>query len=111
MSISMADLSSPVEPAFQPGRLLLVVFVLLMLIFYASRWYATQVSLPRYCHQIELVLHRLAAINTQSRPAGDQSRRDYIVAAKLEFLLPARADETVDSYLQRLRTELEQKCR
>jgi len=99
------------DPAFHPVRLVLVVFGILLLVFYASRWYVAQVSLPRYCQQPELVLQRLAAINTESRPAGDKSRRDYIVAAKLEFLVPARADEPIETYLQRLRLQLEEKCR
>lgn len=109
----MPDVPSSVEfvaSTFKPVRLLLVVFTVLLLIFYASHWYAAQVSLPRYCQQTEQVLQRLAAINTQSRPAGNKSRRDYIVAAKLEFLLPARADEPVDTYLLRLRNQLEEKC-
>ena len=100
-----------ITPAFQPMRLLLVVLGILLLVFYASRWYAAQVSLPRYCEQPELVLQRLAAINSESRPVGDQSRRDYIVAAKLEFLVPARAGESVDAYLLRLKAQLEENCR
>lgn len=110
----MTDTPSSVEfvaPAFKPVRLILVVFAVLLLIFYASDWYAAQVSLPRYCQQPELVLQRLAAINTENRPAGDRARRDYIVVAKLEFLLPARSDEKVDDYLLRLKTLLEEKCR
>lgn len=109
----MSVAPSPVDsatPSFKPVRLVLVVFAVLLLIFSASRWYAAQISLPRYCEQTELVLQRLAAINTESRPAGDQSRRDYIVAAKLEFLLPARSDEKVDAYLLRLKNLLAEKC-
>jgi len=100
-----------ITPTFQPVRLVLVVLGILLSVFYASRWYVAQVSLPRYCQQPELVLQRLAAINTESRPAGDKSRRDYIVAAKLEFLVPARADESMDAYLLRLEALLEENCR
>jgi hypothetical protein len=110
--MSMPDTSTEViTPVFQPVRLVLVVFSILLLVFYASRWYAEQVSLPRYCQQPELVLQRLAAINTESSPAGDKSRREYIVAAKLEFLVPARADESMDAYLLRLKALLEENCR
>ena len=108
----MPDTSTEViTPVFQPVRLVLVALIILLLVFYASRWYAEQVSLPRYCQQPELVLQRLAAINSESSPAGDNSRRDYIVAAKLEFLVPARADESVDAYLLRLKAQLEENCR
>ena len=99
-----------ITPTFQPVRLVLVVFGILLLIFYANLWYAAQVSLPRYCQQPGLVLQRLAAIDSENRPAGDKSRRDYIVAAKLEFLVPARADEPMDAYLLRLRALLEENC-
>ena len=57
------------------------------------------------------MLQHLAAINTEDRPAGDSSRRNFIVAAKLEFLLPRMADEPVDAYIVRLRSRLEQECR
>ena len=108
----MPDTSTEViTPVFQPVRLVLAVLGILLLVFYASRWYAAQVSLPRYCQQPELVLQRLAAINSESRPAGDKSRREYIVASKLEFLVPARADESMDAYLLRLKALLEENCR
>ena len=99
-----------VGSGFHPIVLLLVVLVLLILIFSASRWYAARVSLPRYCAQPELSLQRLAAIMSQERPAGDQSRRDYVIAAKLKFLLPAVSGETDREYLQRLSVVLEEQC-
>jgi hypothetical protein len=98
-------------PGFQPVRLVLVAFAALLLVSFAGNWYAGQVSLPRYCDQPELVLQRLAAIITENRPAGEEARRDYIVAAKLEFLVPPTADEPLDAYLQRVRSRLEQQCR
>lgn len=104
-------MTEPVSPGFHPFRLVLVVLVVLLFVFQASGWYAGQVSVPRYCEQQEQMLQHLAAINTQSRPAGDNSRRHFIVAAKLEFLLPRMADEPVDAYIRRLRILLEQQCR
>lgn len=104
-------MTEPVSPGFHPFRLVLVVLVVLLFVFQASGWYAGQVSVPRYCEQQELMLQHLASINTQSRPAGDNSRRNFIVAAKLEFLLPRMADEPVDAYIGRLRILLEQQCR
>ncbi len=90
---------------------MLVVLTVLLLISFASRWYATQVSLPRYCQQPEQVLQRIQAIITEKKPAGDGARRDYIVAAKLKFLIPSTADEPLDAYLLRLRNRLEEECR
>jgi len=104
-------MTEPISPSFHPFRLVLVVLVVLLFVFRASSWYAGQVSVPRYCEQQELMLQHLASINTHNRPAGDNSRRNYIVAAKLEFLLPRMADEPVDAYIRRLKSRLEQQCR
>lgn len=103
--------AEPTRSGFRPVRLVLVVLVALLLVSFASDWYAGRVSLPRYCEQRELVLQRLAAILTEEGPAGEGAHRDYIVAAKLEFLVPRTADEPLDAYLQRLRHRLEQQCR
>jgi hypothetical protein len=99
-----------IAPQFRPLAVVIVTLGVLLAIFSASRWYAAEVSIPRYCAQPELALQRLAAVITEKRPAGDGSRRDYIVAAKLEFLLPARADEPAADYLRRLRNHLELQC-
>ena len=106
--VSITESSSP---GFHPFRLVLVVLVVLLLVFRTSGWYAGEVSLPRYCEQQELMLQHLVSINTRDRPAGDDSRRNFVVAAKLEFLLPRRADEPVDMYIRRLRTQLDEHCR
>jgi len=99
------------EPGFRPVGLVLTALAALLLVSFASRWYAGQVSLPRYCEQPELALQRLAAVMSQDKPAGDGARRDYVVAAKLEFLVPPASDEPLEVYLERVRRQLEQQCR
>ena len=96
--------------AFKPVRLVLVVFTLLLLVSFAAHWYAEQVSMSRYCQQPEVTLKRLTAVITENRPAGDGARRDYIVAAKLEFLLPRGTDEPLEAYLLRLHRHLGEHC-
>jgi hypothetical protein len=103
--------AEPTGPGFHPVPIVLVVLAVLLLVSFAGNWYAGQVSLPRYCQQLEVVLPRLARIITENRPAGGQVLRDYVVAAKLEFLVPRTADESLDAYLLRLRRRLEQQCR
>lgn len=98
-------------PGFRLVPVVLVALAALLLVSVASHWHAGQVSLPRYCEQPELVLQRLAAVMSETRPAGEGARRDYIVAAKLEFLVPPLADEPIKDYLQRVRRLLEQHCR
>ncbi|MFZ2651034.1 MAG: hypothetical protein WA210_13110 [Burkholderiaceae bacterium] len=105
---------SPIEATgngFAPVRLVLVVFAALLLASFGGNWHARQVSLPRYCEQSELVLQRLAAIVAESWPVSEQARRDYIAAAKLEFLMPPAADEPRDAYLHRVRQQLQRQCR
>jgi len=104
-------LAEPITPGIRPVRLVLAVLTVLLLISFVSQWHAGQVSLPRYCQQPELALQRLAEIITKIRPAGEGDRRDYIVAAKLEFLVPQAANEPLDAYLMRLRRQLEVQCR
>jgi hypothetical protein len=106
-----ASAAQPAVTGFHPLRLILVVFAILLVIMLASHWYANQVSLSRYCQHPELALQNLAAVITDGRPAGDGDRRDYIVAAKLEFLLPRNTGESVTAYLQRLRNRLGIQCR
>ncbi|MFZ9039480.1 MAG: hypothetical protein ACO3DT_15660 [Gammaproteobacteria bacterium] len=100
----------PSAVSFRPFRLLTAVLVLLILVSLASRWYAAEVSLPRYCAEPEATLYRLAAVISEERPAGDESRREFIVAAKLRYLMPAQVDERDGEYLQRLRVYLEEQC-
>lgn len=98
-------------PGFHAIRLMSAAFAALLLVSLASHWYAGQVSLPRYCEQPEIALQQLAAVLSETRPAGEGPRRDYVVAAKLEFLVPPASDEPPDVYLRRVRRLLEQQCR
>ena len=110
----MSDLRSVPESLpsrFHAVPLLLVALAGLLFVFWFSDWYAGQVSLPRYCNQSELMLRHLATINTTNQPAGDNSRRDFIIAAKLEFLLPRRANESLQAYIDRLNVQLSERCR
>jgi hypothetical protein len=109
----MQDQLLPAEgmgPGFRPVRLVMVVLAVLLLIFIAGGWYMERASLLRYCHQPELALQRLAAVVTSDRPAREQPTYEYVVAAKLEFLVPRAADEPVEHYLRRVRIRLEQEC-
>jgi hypothetical protein len=94
----------------RPVRFILVVLALLVLVSAAADWYSRQVSLPRYCDQPELALARLETLYAGNGPARHESRRDYMVAAKLEFLLPRAAGEAPRAYRQRVLRALEQQC-
>lgn len=96
---------------FNPLGIVVVVLAILAGLSLWSRWYAEAVSTPRYCEDTEQTMKTLAKILTQDRPAGDEPRLPYVVAAKLLFLLPRGSDEPVADYLVRVRTHLERICR
>lgn len=99
-----------VASSFKPVRLVLVVLLIMLFIAQAIKWYSHSVTLPRFCDDPELALHHLQEIVTQQSPAGDDSRRPYIIAAKLIFLVPQKSDEPVTDYIHRVRRHLNQRC-
>ncbi len=97
---------------FKPVRFVFFIFLIMLLISQAIKWYSTSVTLPRYCEDPEQALHHLEEIITKPSPAGNtrESRRPYIIAAKLIYLVPQESNESVKHYLHRVRTELSQRC-
>nr|VFK01041.1 MAG: hypothetical protein BECKLFY1418A_GA0070994_11336 [Candidatus Kentron sp. LFY] len=93
-----------------PIAVLSIVFVLVGISRW-SQWYATEISMPRYCEDPDKSLALLRAVMSEARPAGDEARRPYLVAAKLLFLVPRDPDEPVPAYLARVRRHLDGHCR
>jgi len=93
-----------------PLRIVSVLLLFLLLISFATTWYARQISLPRYCDNPQLALHHLEQLLIETRPAGNESRRSYIIAAKLLFLIPQQLNETVPDYLARVEMRLREQC-
>ena len=110
MQKTPSEIDVPIENVFNPLRLILPVLFLLLIIGTCSRWYAQEVSIPRYCEDSELSLQLLEKIITDNRPAGEDPRKPYIIAAKLLFLLPQHAEETVSAYLERVRIYIKEHC-
>jgi hypothetical protein len=79
-------------------------------IFNAAEWYADHVSLPRYCDDPEAAVARATRVLSEPRPAAEESRRSYVVAAKLIFLVPRRDGEPVEAYAARLRRQIRARC-
>lgn len=96
--------------SFKPVRFILVILLIVLLISQMIKWYSHSVTLPRFCEDPELAIHHLQEIITQRSPAGETSRRPYIIAAKLIYLIPRQANESVEHYIQRVRAELNQRC-
>jgi hypothetical protein len=97
---------------FKPIRFVFIIFLIMLFISQAIKWYSTSVTLPRYCEDPPLALHHLEEIITKPSPAGNtrESRRPYIIAAKLIYLVPQQSNESNESYLHRVRTELSKRC-
>lgn len=84
--------------------------LLMLLVPSAIEWYGERVSLPRYCADPDQALHYLEANLRSERPAANAPRKPYLIAAKLLFLVPRKADEPVADYLQRVELEILKHC-
>nr|VFK18325.1 MAG: hypothetical protein BECKLFY1418C_GA0070996_104126 [Candidatus Kentron sp. LFY] len=94
----------------QAGVAVLLMVFTLVGISRWSQWYATEISMPRYCEDPDKSLALLRAVMSEARPAGDEARRPYLVAAKLLFLVPRDPDEPTPAYLARIRRYLDGHC-
>ena len=113
VTIDEAAASAPAQPdtpRFRPVRLVASVLLALLAVSAGVQWYAREVSLPRYCANPERALARLREILTETRPAGDGPRRDYVVSAKLIYLVPRGPDEPLERYLDRVRARIAERC-
>ncbi len=95
---------------FSPLRLITTIFIILILISFSATWYARQVSLPRYCDKNEQVTIYLTRILHKQLPEKDKSKRPYIIAAKLLFLVPQLANESIEDYIRRVQMHLMEQC-
>ena len=104
-------------PLAGPKRLglLVAVFILaaasLVGVFQAAERYGDGVLVTRYCANPEATVEMIGRILADRRPAGDQSRRPYIIAAKLIYLVPRHEGESLAVYQNRLRQHIERRCR
>ncbi|HHI81744.1 MAG TPA: hypothetical protein ENJ99_01185 [Rhizobiales bacterium] len=93
---------------------ILIVFAVtaavLWLTFYAAQKHADDSAVPRYCSDRAGVLARVEKILTSGKPVGNGSKRPYIIAAKLIFLVPQREGESVKDYIARLARHLDDVC-
>ncbi|MCH8038400.1 MAG: hypothetical protein IIC53_14935 [Proteobacteria bacterium] len=96
-------------------RRILAVFLLtcvaMLLIFDAAQWYADNSALPRYCGNPAGTVEHVREILSGAAPLGGESKRPYVVAAKLIFLVPRQDAEPLQAYLARLQRRISEACR
>jgi len=100
-------------PPFRLWPLILGVLLTLLGISLANQWYAQNVAMPRYCDDPVQTLDRVRQLLAKKTPADDnfESRRPYIVAAKLLFLVPNTENKDREGYLLQIRQHLKEQCR
>ena len=109
----MALTSSAEKPPFRALPLILMVLLTLLGISLANQWYADNIAMPRYCEEpVQTTMGRIQRLLKEKTPAEEdfKSRRPYIVAAKLLFLLPRGVDESETEYLARIQRHLLSEC-
>ena len=106
-----SQIVEPVVSGFPWRPFVVLVAVLLVAITLLARQYRAEVSLPRYCAEPEHALELLQRVISERRPAGDGTRRPYLIAAKLLFLVPRQPDEPEAIYLDRVALHIEAACR
>ncbi len=106
----LTEIDVQIENAFKPLWLVVTILFLLLMIGVWSKWYAQEVSIPRYCENSELSLQLLEKIITDNEPAEKDPRKPYLIAAKLLFLMPQKTEETVPAYLERVRIYIKKHC-
>ena len=83
---------------------------LMWFVFATAQWYADNASLPRYCGDPESAIAHIRQILTSKEPVGDKSKRPFVIAAKLIFLVPRTDGESLERYLYRLRQRIAETC-
>ncbi len=106
-SDSIESKSSRVNP--------LVVIVAVLLAFIvtalALRWYTDDLSMTRYCENLDMTISELRRVITDEQLATGEERAAFIITSKLLFLVPRLDDEPAEDYLVRVRQRLETICR
>ena len=88
----------------------IIFAILLLFAFNRAERHAEEVSLPRYCDDPDRHVQLVGQILNEENPAGDATRRPYVIAAKLIYIIPRHEGEVIGSYLNRLRQRIADSC-
>ncbi|MCP3933410.1 MAG: hypothetical protein GY705_30440 [Bacteroidetes bacterium] len=96
--------------SFNPLKVIIPILIALLSVSVMSQWYASNVTVPRYCKTPEQTLHNLKDLLDENSNIDNSKRRQHMIAAKLLFLHPRQENESKVDYIQRLRYQLINKC-
>lgn len=83
---------------------------LLLLVFARAEQHAEKSTIQRLCVDKAGVINRVNLTLTKPEPVGQASKRPFIIAAKLIFLVPQKDAETIPDYIARLTRHLDKVC-
>ncbi len=89
-----------------------IIFTLLLMLLATSliQLHTEETLIPRYCKNPDETLYYLEKVMTERTPAGEESRRPYLIAAKLIYQVPQERKESIKDYLLRVRAHIQQYC-
>ncbi len=95
---------------FNPLKVVIPVLLALLSVSLMAQWYASNVTVPRYCKKPEQTLRNLSSLLDEKSVTQTQQRRSMMIAAKLLFLHPMKQNESKSDYLTRLRYLMLNQC-
>ena len=99
-----------IEPPFNPLKVIIPVLLALLSVSLMAQWYASNVSLPRYCKKPQQTLRYLSQLLDNKDTITTEQRRETMIAAKLLYLHPRQQSEKKADYLRRLRYLMLNQC-
>ena len=88
----------------------LITSAVLLYISHMADHRASNALLRRYCDDPARHVALVKRILTKDEPAGTGTRRPYIIAAKLIYIVQQEVNEPVQTYLERLHTTIVASC-
>ncbi|MCP4076438.1 MAG: hypothetical protein GY744_09660 [Gammaproteobacteria bacterium] len=99
-----------IKAPFNPLKVILPVLIALLSVSLMAQWYASNVTLPRFCKDPQQTLHQLSKLLDDEASIHTEQRRQTMIAAKLLFLNPMHQDESKPDYLRRLNYFMLNQC-
>ncbi len=104
------QIEEQIKPPFNPLKVIIPVLIALLSVSLMAQWYASNVTLPRFCKDPQQALRQLSKLLDDEASIQNEHRRQTMIAAKLLFLHPMKQDESKPDYLRRLNYLMLNQC-